>query len=78
MKFFSRLTLAFAVLAILPSCSLMSRWGRLSPRLEVVDETREVAADGRVFVTRRYQITANPHETFSETLETRQPWAATY
>ena len=56
----------------------MSRWGQLSPRLEVVGETRDVSPDGRVFVTRRYQITANPHETFSETLEARESWAATY
>lgn len=70
--------LVCAALMTLPSCSLMRQWGWLTPRLKVVEKTSEVTPDGRSFITRRYEITGRPNETFTETLETRQPWAATY
>ena len=78
MKNFSRLILVGAALLTLPSCSLMSQWGWLTPRLKVVEKTTQAAPDGRSFITRRYQINDQPNETFTETLETREPWAATY
>lgn len=78
MKIFSRLILVSAALVTLPSCSLMRQWGWLTPRLKVVEKTSEVGPDGRTFITRRYEITGHPNETFTETLEARESWAATY
>ena len=74
MKFFSLLTLAVAVLTVLPSCSLKN-WGS---GIKVVEVRREVTADGRTYITRVYQVTASPNQTFTETLELGQSWAASY
>jgi hypothetical protein len=74
MKTFQLLTLAFAFVAMLPSCSLKG-WGS---GIKVIEVRREVTLDGRIFITRRYQVNSSPLETFTETRELGQSWAATY
>ena len=74
MKTIHSLFLVAVIVSVLPSCSLVARWGSERPRFSLLSEERTEFA-GNVFVTRRYLVAERPYETFTETLEIRDGFA---
>lgn len=74
MKTIHSLSLAAVIVTLLPSCSLVARWGSERPRFTLLNEERTQFA-GKEFLTRRYLVAERPYETFSETLEIRDGFA---
>lgn len=74
MKTIHSLSLAAVIVTLLPSCSLVARWGSERPRFQLLNEERTQFA-GKEFLTRRYLVAERPYETFSETLEIRDGFA---
>jgi hypothetical protein len=74
MKNHRLLCLALLTVTVLPSCSLLQRWGIARPKLAVLSEER-TTIDGETYVTRRYGVVGSA-ESFSETLHEKAPWAS--